>query len=103
VFHDFRTDDLVECAIRKRQPERVSLNQRTETTALGSALTQFARVGPESGKIEVEAHDVSTALQRAEAMPPFAAARVENPLASANLKSREIDGEQHELFPRKPR
>jgi hypothetical protein len=103
VFHDLRADDLVECAIRKRQPKRVSLNQRTQTTALGSALPQVSRAGLERGEIEVEAYDVCTALQRAKAMPPLAATRVEDLLARANPKSIEIDGEQHESFPRIPR
>jgi hypothetical protein len=79
------------------------VNQSTHATALGSALPQVARAGPERGEVEVEAYDVSTALERAKAMPPFAATRVEDLLARANPKSLEIDGEQHESFPRTPR
>jgi hypothetical protein len=103
VFHDLGTDDLVECSIRKRELKRVSVNHRTHPTALGSALSQAVRVGLEGGAIEIEAYDVSAAFQGAKAMPPLAATRVENLLAGADPKSLEIDGEQHESFPRKPR
>ena len=103
VFHDLGTDDFVERSIRKRKLKCVSLDQRTQTTALGSAPSQAFRAGLERGAIEVEAYDVSAAFQGAKAMPPLAATRVENLLSRANLKSFEIDGEQHESFPRRSR
>ena len=103
VLHDFGTDDFVEGSIRKWKLKCVAVNQRAQAIALGSALLQIQGVGLEGGEIKVEANDVSAALEGAKTMPPFATTGVEEPLARANPKSLEIDGEQHESFPRKQR
>jgi hypothetical protein len=79
------------------------VNHCTQAAALGSAPSQVVRVGLQGGAIEVEAYDVSAAFQGAKAMPSLAATRVEDHLARTDPKSLEIDGEQHESFPRKPR
>ena len=52
------------------------------------------------GAVEVEPDHVRAALERAEAVAPLAAARVEQRLAGAEPKPLEIDGEQHAASPR---
>jgi hypothetical protein len=73
--------------------EGVALEHPAQLAELAAAVAQAARGRSQRGQVEVEADDVGAALEGAEAVPPLAAARVEQQLAGADPKPLEIDRE----------
>ena len=93
VLHDFGANDLVEDFIRERELKGVALDHGSHRIEFRRAALQGAGRPLESGAIEVEAHDVCTSLEGAEAVASLATARVEEPLAAVNLELFEVNRE----------
>jgi hypothetical protein len=99
VLEHLGGDDAVERLVGKRQGERVAVDHaagRTvgQLTGVDHAAGHRGRV-LELGGVGIEGDDDSAAPHRLERVPAAAATQVEQPLAVAQVETREVD-RQHQ-------